>query len=114
MTGEINRGDLIWASLDPVQGREQAKHRPHLVLSDRRFHRARKLVITVPLTTAEKPWPTRVRVAEGSWAVCEQPRTLSIERITRVEHRSYDTTHVQRIVSYLMGGPVPTQEIYGS
>ena len=114
MTAEIRRGDLIWASFDPVVGREQAKHRPHLVLSDRRFHKTSSLVIVVPLTTVDKSWPTRVKVAEGSWAVCEQPRTLSVERVTRVEHRNLATTHVQRIVSYLMGGPVPTQEIYGS
>ncbi len=30
---QITQGQIVWLSMDPTRGREQAKHRPHLVLS---------------------------------------------------------------------------------
>ncbi|MFC6704599.1 type II toxin-antitoxin system PemK/MazF family toxin [Flexivirga alba] len=101
----FTRGDVVWADLDPAKGREQAKHRPYLVLSDTRYHHAFSLVIGVPMTSAERSWPTRVQVTSGSWAICEQVRTFSTERITRVERRRYDVSAVQKIVTRLIGGP---------
>lgn len=100
----FTRGDIVWADLDPSKGREQAKHRPYLVLSDDRYHRAFALVIGVPMTSAKRPWPTRVEVAPGSWAICEQVRTFSTERITRVEQQHHDVAAVQKIVVRLIGG----------
>lgn len=100
----FSRGDVVWADLDPSQGREQAKHRPYLVLSDERYHRAFALVIGVPMTSADRSWPTRVEITPGSWAICEQVRIFSTERVTRVERHHHDVTEVQKIVVRLIGG----------
>lgn len=100
----FTRGDIVWADLDPSKGREQAKHRPYLVLSDARYHRAFSLAIGVPMASAERDWPTRVEITPGSWAICEQVRTFSTERITRVERHQHDVAAVQKIVVRLIGG----------
>ena len=98
----VQRGDVIWLSMDPTVGREQAKHRPHLVLSNARQHRAMKLAIVVPLTGTDKPWPTRVQVAPGSYAICEQPRIVSLERVTRHDTSGHDTTAVAAVIRTLI------------
>ena len=100
----FGRGDVVWANLDPSVGREQAKRRPYLVLSEPRYHAAFRLVIAVPLTSAARPWPTRVEVAPGSWAIAEQIRTFALERVTKVESRGYDVIEVLRIIRRLIGG----------
>ena len=98
----VQRGDIIWLSMDPTVGREQAKHRPHLVLSNARQHRAMRLAIVVPMTGTDKPWPTRVEVAPGSYAICEQPRTVSLERVTRHDATGHDTTAVAAVIRTLI------------
>ena len=43
--------------VDPQVGREQAKRRPALVLTDRSYNRASGLVVVCPLTSKRKPYP---------------------------------------------------------
>jgi mRNA interferase MazF len=50
-------GDLIWIDFDPQAGREQAKRRPALVVTDQIYNRASGLVIVCPLTSRRKPYP---------------------------------------------------------
>ncbi|MDR0481659.1 MAG: type II toxin-antitoxin system PemK/MazF family toxin [Cellulomonadaceae bacterium] len=102
MNDTIRRGDVVWASLSPTQGREQGGHRPHLVLSDERLHRTRGIVIAVPMTSKARPWPTRIPVGPNSFAISEQPRTLSLDRITKVEHTGFDTTGVVAVIRRLI------------
>ncbi|MBO0843647.1 MAG: type II toxin-antitoxin system PemK/MazF family toxin [Nocardioides sp.] len=104
----INRGDVVWADMAPTIGREQRGHRPYLVLSDDRFHARQQVVLAVPMTTRRKPWPTRVPMGSGSWAMAEQPTTVSIARVTRVDPTAHDVTKVREIIGYLMGGAPPT------
>jgi mRNA interferase MazF len=42
---------------DPQVGREQAKRRPALVLTDQRYNRASGLAVVCPLTSKRKPYP---------------------------------------------------------
>lgn len=98
------RGDVAWLSLEPVEGREQRGHRPHLVLSDERLARTMGLVIAVPMTGAHRTWATRVEVAPGSYAIGEQPRTVSLSRVTRVDRHGYDVEPVVRVLGRLVGG----------
>lgn len=100
---DIRRGDVVWASMDPTKGREQRGHRPHLVLSDARLHRTRGLVIVVPMTSKAHPFPTHVTLAEGSYAIAEQPKTMSVERVTKIEHAGHDTASVVKIINRLIG-----------
>ncbi len=84
----ILRGDILWADLDPVRGREQAGQRPVLVLSHEVFNQRSGTVIAVALTSQppRAGFPlTQELGAKGlskrSWAKISQIRTLSVERI---------------------------------
>jgi mRNA interferase MazF len=50
-------GDIIWIDFDPQAGREQAKRRPALVVTERSYNRASGLVIVCPLTSRRKAYP---------------------------------------------------------
>lgn len=50
-------GDLIWLDFDPQAGREQAKRRPALVVTDQSYNQASGLVLVCPLTSRRKPYP---------------------------------------------------------
>ncbi len=50
-------GDITMLDFDPQVGREQAKRRPALVLTDRNYNRASGLVVVCPLTSTRKPYP---------------------------------------------------------
>ena len=83
------RGDVCVVDLDPTRGHEQAKVRPCIVVSDDRFNRSGSgLVVVVPLTSVSRDVPWHVFVAPGdggvrqdSWAMVDQLRTVSRERL---------------------------------
>src|SRR5215467_15296386 len=50
-------GDIVMMDFDPQVGREQAKARPALVLTDQRYNRASGLFVVCPLTSKRKPYP---------------------------------------------------------
>ncbi len=81
---------------------EQADHRPHLVLSNEILAQTMGLVIAVPMTTAYRPWATRTALANGSYAISEQPRTFSISRITKIENRGYNVEPVVKVIRRLL------------
>jgi mRNA interferase MazF len=101
----IERGDVVWASLDPTVGHEQAGHRPYLVLSEQRMHAARGMVICVPMTTRARHTPTQHELAPGSYAICDQPKSIAVDRITRVTRTGYDVSGARAITTTrLIGG----------
>lgn len=84
----ILRGDILWADLDPVQGREQAGRRPVLVLSRDVFNERSGTVIAAALTsqepTAGYPLTFEIRsvpLPKPSWVKIGQIRTLSTTRM---------------------------------
>lgn len=84
----ILRGEIRWAELNPVRGREQASLRPVLVLSHDVFNERSGTVIAVTLT-GQPPragFPlihelASAKLPKPSWVKISQIRTLSIERI---------------------------------
>ena len=50
-------GEIVWLDFDPQAGREQARRRPALVLTDQSYNRASGLAIVCPLTSKRKPYP---------------------------------------------------------
>jgi mRNA interferase MazF len=58
-------GDIVFLDIDPQIGREQAKRRPALVLTDARYNRASGLAVVCPLTSKRKPYPFALPVAVG-------------------------------------------------
>ncbi len=86
----ILRGDIRWADLNPVRGREQAGERPVLVLSHDVFNERSGTVIAVALTSQEPragfPLTLEIRATglpKRSWVKIGQMRTVSTERIGR-------------------------------
>jgi mRNA interferase MazF len=86
---EYNPGDVLWANLDPVTGREQAGHRPVLVVSNASYNETvDTLLIVVPVTSVGRGWPNHIRLngstglPADSWAMTEQPRTIARKRVT--------------------------------
>ena len=54
------RGEIIWVSLNPSLGSEQAGHRPVLVLSQDYYNDKVGLCLCIPITTAIKGYPSEV------------------------------------------------------
>ncbi len=109
----MKRGDLFWAAPDPGIGREQAGRRPVLLVSsDDALAALPHMVTTIPLTTRQRHWPTHIAVtgphtglSEPSWAVCEQVRTISTQRLADQLGTSDENTLDQaaRVLRYLLG-----------
>lgn len=86
----ILRGEIRWADLNPVRGREQAGDRPVLVLSHDVFNERSGTVIAVAMTSHEPragfPLTLQSRatgLTKRSWVKISQIRTLSVDRIGR-------------------------------
>jgi mRNA interferase MazF len=84
----ILRGEIYWADLNPVRGREQAGLRPVLVISHDVFHARSGTVIALAITSqpqrAAFPLSLRLesaRLPKPSWVKISQVRTLSTERL---------------------------------
>ena len=60
MTDLPDRGDLVWVDFTPQSGREQAGHRPALVVSPRIYHQRSSLTVVCPITSNTQPWPWKV------------------------------------------------------
>ncbi len=80
-------GELVWVAPDPTVGREQSGSRPALVVSGVDYLAVvGTLAIIVPITTVDRGWPNHIPIRGGtlpreSWAMTEQVRTVSRERI---------------------------------
>ena len=91
----ISRGQIYFASLDPVQGREQAGRRPVLVVSSDAINRLPLAVTVVVGTDAaniSRDYPVNVRVTAGESGLphdtvflCFQVRSLDPSRLIRPE-----------------------------
>jgi mRNA interferase MazF len=86
----ILRGDVVWANLNPVVGREQAGRRPVVVLSVDVFNERSGTVIAMALTTQPQragfPLTLELRSLkwpERAWVKISQVRTLSTQRLGR-------------------------------
>jgi mRNA interferase MazF len=58
-------GDIVRLQFDPQAGREQAGHRPALVLSPAAYNVKTNLMLCCPLTTQVKSYPFEVVFTEG-------------------------------------------------
>lgn len=86
----ILRGEIRWADLNPVRGKEQAGRRPVLILSHDVFNARSGTVIAMAITSQPQRagFPLTVELAvrglpKRSWVKISQVRTLSVERIGR-------------------------------
>ena len=97
--------DEVWlVSLDPTQGSEIQKTRPCLVVSPDEANNYLRTVIIAPMTTVERPYPTRVVITfqgrRGQVAL-DQIRAVDCERLIRKLGRAPIKT-VQAVSSVLV------------
>lgn len=59
------RGDVLWITLDPQAGHEQAGRRPALVLSPSAYNGRVGLALLCPITNQAKGYPFEVPLPEG-------------------------------------------------
>jgi mRNA interferase MazF len=59
------RGDIIWLTLSPQLGHEQAGRRPALVLSDAQYNAKVGLAVVCPVTRQVKGYPFEVPLPAG-------------------------------------------------
>jgi len=59
------RGDMIWITLDPQAGHEQAGRRLAVVLSPAAYNGKVGLVLLCPITSQIKGYPFEVRIPSG-------------------------------------------------
>lgn len=91
MSRAPHQGDVVWADPDPTRGSEQAKSRPFVIVSVDQLNRSRLgLSLAIPFTRTNFSNALHVEVAppegglrEKSFAMPEQLRTLSHERVAR-------------------------------
>ena len=109
------RGDVVWADLDPVKGREQGGRRPVVIISADSFNQRSGTVIALAITSqpprAGFPLTLElkgIRLPKQSWVKISQIRTLSIERIektiTRISEDDLDHI-IQGLNEIIKGDP---------
>jgi mRNA interferase MazF len=104
----ILRGDVVWADLEPVRGREQAGRRPVLILSHEVFNERSGTVIAMALTSQPQRagFPLTYSLPDDmlprpSWVKISQIRTLSVERLGKKLGRLPESAMV-RIIEGLL------------
>jgi mRNA interferase MazF len=60
-----NRGDVVWISLNPQTGHEQAGRRPAVVVSPPAYNRKVGLALLCPITSQIKGYPFEVIIPQG-------------------------------------------------
>lgn len=107
-----DRGDLVWITLDPQAGHEQAGRRPALVLSPASYNGRVGLALICPITSHVKQYPFEVPLPPGS-AVhgvvgADQVKSLDwrarkVSRIGRLAEKSVGDV-IQRLQTLLSSG----------
>jgi mRNA interferase MazF len=84
----ILRGEIYWADLNPVRGREQAGLRPVLIISNDLFNRRSGTVIAMAITSQPQTagFPLTLTLPANllhkpSWVKLSRVRTISVERL---------------------------------
>jgi len=82
-------GDVVWISFNPQAGREQAGHRPAVVLTPAAYNAKTGLMICGPMTTQIKGYPFEVLLAGQSNSVVLADHAKSLDwRARRAKRKS--------------------------
>jgi mRNA interferase MazF len=109
VTGQVERYCVYLADLDPVRGREIAKTRPVVVVSQDEMNRNLDTVVVCPLTTKLHPrWRSRIQVVcarRKAEIAVDQIRTLSKERLGKRldELAPAEAAQLRRLISEMYG-----------
>ena len=97
-------GYIIMLDFDPQVGREQAKPRPALVITDRSYNRASGLAVVCPLNSQRKPYPfalpTTVGRVEGAVLV-DQLKSLDWSSRKAEFHSRVEAALLSKVRTYI-------------
>jgi mRNA interferase MazF len=97
------RGDLVWVSLNPQAGHEQAGRRPALVVSPIEYNERVGLALMCPVTSRVKGYPFEVALPEdlgiSGVVLADQVKNLDW-RVRQAEHAG---TVPQSVVAEVLG-----------
>jgi mRNA interferase MazF len=74
-------GDIVWVSFNPQAGREQAGHRPAVVLSPAAYNAKTSLMVCCPMTTQIKNYPFEVAIS------AENPSAVLADQVKSLDWR---------------------------
>ena len=83
---DIRQYDIILVNLDPTKGSEIKKTRPCLVISPNEMNKYLRTVVVAPMTTADRPYPTRVVINHDNKigaAAIDQIRSVDKSRVIK-------------------------------
>lgn len=90
-----DRGDFIWLEFTPQKGKEQAKTRPALVISPKKYNKSSSLALVCPIASKYRGWGFEILL----------PKTLGVNGSILVDQlKSLDFN--ARNAKYI--GPCPT------
>ena len=72
-------GDIVWLDFNPQAGREQAGHRPAVVLSPKSYNSKTGLMLCCPMTTRIKGYPFEVQVGQAGTGVVLSDQVKSLD-----------------------------------
>ena len=81
-------GDIVWLDFTPQAGRQQAGHRPGVVLSPAGYNGKTGLLLCCPMTTQIKSYPFEVRISGVVPSVVLSDQIKSVDwRARRVKRK---------------------------
>ncbi|MFM7638865.1 MAG: type II toxin-antitoxin system PemK/MazF family toxin [Bacteroidota bacterium] len=83
---DIRQYHVVLVNSDPTQGSEINKTRPCVVISPNEMNKFLRTVVVAPMTSANKPYPTRVAVVHNKISeqvILDQIRTIDKSRILK-------------------------------
>lgn len=95
--------EVVLVSLDPTIGREIQKTRPCVVISPNEMNYDN--LIVAPMTSTQKDYPTRIKIAKDSFVVLDQIRTISIKRVVKkldIKISSKDIRQIKNIIKIML------------
>jgi len=101
-------GDIVWLDFDPQAGREQAGHRPALVLSPARYNGLTGMMVCCPMTSRIKGYPFEVVDSRDPPSVVLADQVKSVDWRARGANKkgtvsSVTLTEVRARISALLG-----------
>ena len=101
----ICKGDVVEVNLDPATGREMAKTRPCLVVSNNTANRYSAVINVLPITSREPsknfPFmveiPSSAKMPKRSWVDAAHIRTVDRSRLTERWYTSLDRATMAKV-----------------
>ena len=94
-----SRGDIVWLDFNPRTGREQAGHRPAIVISPKQFNSLSSLVFVCPITSKVKGFSFEIPL----------PKDMQTKGVVLIHHlRSIDWK--TRGIKFIEPAPISVRE----